>query len=264
MKLRSTAGSILVLLLAQVTFAQCALAQSGDPGSTSTTDVTPVSASRLAIGIFLGGNYTMHSGGLAFPAEAPPLIRYDEGSALGLAFGIRFDAALTGNFVLSGRLFAEQRGGEFTSDPFIMEIIGRDLRPEDMQLEDELETTLLIGGMDLLLQWHPAGGGFALMAGPSLGLRLTEEFSVIENIRSPAGATFLDGSTSKEMYSDDPGLTRSMQLGVRAGAGYMLPLGSGLALGAEVLYFYPLQTVTASYDWSLQDVQGNLALLFTL
>lgn len=217
-----------------------------------------------SIGVSVGGTFMMHSGGLVFPREAPPLISYDDASGFGPAFGVRISIPLSNSLALSPRLFAECRRGTFTSDPFMMEIIGRDMRPEDMMLEDELDVILRVGGLDLLLAWHPSGGGFYVAAGPSIGLRLYEEFRVTESILSPQGVTFLDGSASREMYDDDPGLSRSVHLGIRGGAGYLLSLNEDLALGGELLYLYPLQTVTEDDDWTLQGLQGTVTLQFNL
>lgn len=222
------------------------------------------SAARWSIGVSVGGTYMTHGGGLVFPREAPPLIRYDDASGFGPAFGVRITVPLTPSLALSPRLFAECRRGTFTSEPFMMEIIGRDMRPEDMMLEDELDVILRVGGLDLLLAWHPAGGGFYLAAGPSIGLRLYEEFTVTESILSPQGVTFLDGSTAREMYDGDPGLSRALQLGIRGGAGYAFPLNEDLALGCELLYLYPLQTVTEDDDWTIQGLQGTVTMQFNL
>ncbi|MDT8324094.1 MAG: outer membrane beta-barrel protein [Bacteroidota bacterium] len=228
------------------------------------SDDAEAASLRWSIGVSIGGTYMLHGGGLLFPREVPPLIRYDDASGFGPAFGVRVTVPLTSSLALSPRLFAECRRGTFTSDRFMMEIIGRDLRPEDMTLEDELDVTLRVGGLDLLLAWHPADGGFYLAAGPSIGLRLYEEFRVTESIVSPQGVTFLDGSTEREMYDDDPGLTRSVHVGLRGGAGYLLPLNEDLALGCELLYLYPLQTVTENDDWTIQGLQGTVTLQFNL
>jgi len=219
---------------------------------------------RSAIGITVGGTYSMHSGGLQFPREAPPHILYDEASGLGPSFGVRAQFPLMPTLALSPRLFAECRGGSFTSEPFVMEIIGKDLRPQDLRLEDELDAVLRLGGLDLLLTWAPMDNGLYFAAGPSIALRLYEEFRVTGRILSPDGVTFLDGSTEKEFYDDDPGITRSLHLGLRAGAGYQLALNQDLALGLETLYLYPLQSVTENDDWTLQGLQATLTLLFLL
>ena len=250
-------GCIFTLLLLTLTSVSLH-AQSGE-------DSAPAGATgRYAIGVTAGGTYMLHGGGFSFPREAPPRIAYDEASGYGPAFGVRVDIPLGQGFQLSPRLFAECRRGDFTSDPFVMEIIGRDLRPQDMLLEDELDMTLRVGGLDLLVTWYPAGSGFYLAAGPSIGMRLYEEFRITESIRSPAGVSFLDGSTSREMYDDDPGITRSLHLGLRAGPGYRLAIGSDLALALEVLYLYPLQSVAEDSDWTVQGLQGGVSLLFIL
>ncbi len=249
-----------VLPLAIFFFMTAAVLAQSDP----TVPAAPPEASTLAFGISAGGTLMMHSGPLQFPRETPPLIQYDDASGLGPALGLRANIAVTPNIGLSPRLFAEYRCGSFTSDPFTMEIIGRDLQPQDMVLEDELDVTLLIGGVDVLVTWAPTGGGWYFAAGPSVGIRLSEDFLVTESIRSPEGVTFLNGMDSQEMYDGDPGLTRSLHLGLRGGAGFQVALNRDLALGVELLYLYSLQSVTEDDDWTAQGLQGSIALLFLL
>ncbi len=219
-------------------------------------------APSMAFGVYFGALAASHSGGFTFPDEQPPVISYDDGSGVGPAFGIRADIRLLSSLSLSPRIFAECRRGTFTSDPFVMEIVGQDMQPQDMRLEDELDVIVRVAGLDLLVQWHPLPVNLYLAAGPSVGLKLYEEFTVTENILEPAGVAFLDGSRSREIYSGDPDRTRAFHAGIRAGAGYLLSLGSDLAAGAEVLYFLPLQTVTENDDWSMQGLQATLSFLF--
>ena len=242
----------------------------GAPGvlRAQTSDASPAAdtpakqRSSFAFGVYFGALASTHGGGFTFPGEQPPVITYDEGSGVGPAFGIRADIRLLSSLSLSPRLFAECRRGTFISDPFVMEIVGQNMQPQDMRLEDELDVTVRLAGLDLLVQWHPLPFDLYLAAGPSIGLKLYEEFTVTERILEPDGVTFLDGSRSREIHSGDPDRTRALHAGVRAGAGYMLRLGNDLAAGTEVLYLVPLQTVTEEDDWSMQALQATLSLLF--
>jgi hypothetical protein len=144
-----------------------------------------------------------------------------------------------------------------------MEIIGQGLEPQDMHLEAELDVTLRLAGLDALLMWSPFDAGPYVLAGPSIGMKLYEEFRVTERILDPEGVTFLDGSREHELY-DDPDVTRSMHLGVRVGFGYTMALNPDLALGIEALYLKGLQTVTETDEWSIQGLQATVALLFVL
>jgi hypothetical protein len=219
----------------------------------------------MRIGIFAGGLYSMHSGGFHFPESTlPPVTAYDEGNAFGPSFGVRFDIPLARGLWLSPRLFAECRRGDFTSNPFTTEIIGQDLQPQTMTLEDDLEVILRTAGVDLMVQWSPVAGGFYVLGGPSIGLKLYEEFRVTERIVSPARVTFIDGSREKEVYDDDPEFTRDLTLGLRAGAGYTIALNRDMALGVEAQYLILLQPVRDDSDWSLSGLQATLALLFAL
>lgn len=219
----------------------------------------------MRIGVFAGGLYSMHSGGFDFPESTdPPVTAYDEGNAFGPSFGVRFDIPLTTGLRLSPRLFAECRRGDFTSDPFMMDIIGQDLQPQPMTLEDDLEVILRTAGIDLMLQWSPLSRGPYLLAGPTIGMKLYEEFRVTERIVDPALVTFIDGSRAKEVYDDDPAFTRDLTVGLRAGIGYTLALNRDMALGVEAQYLMLLQTVREDSDWSLAGLQATLALLFAL
>lgn len=251
----------IVILLALLICAPGILqAQESDPSATPEPRARP--ASSFAFGVYVGALASTHSGGFVFPAEQPPVISYDDGSGVGPAFGIRADIRLMASLSLSPRLFAACRRGMFTSDPFVMEIVGQDMQPQDMRLEDELDVIIRVAGLDLIVQWHPLPFDLYLAAGPSIGLKLYEEFTVTESILEPGGVTFLDGSRSREVYSGDPDRTRALHMGVHAGAGYVLSLGSDLAAGAEVLYLVPLQTVTEEDDWSIQGLQATLSFLF--
>jgi len=234
----------------------------GQEGERSAAPEASATETSFAFGVYFGALAASHSGGFTFPDEQPPVISYDDGSGIGPAFGIRADIRLLSSLSLSSRLFAECRRGTFTSNPFVMEIVGQDMQPQDMRLEDELDVIVRVAGLDLLVQWHPLPIDLYLAAGPSIGLKLYEEFTVTENILEPAGVTFLEGSRSREVHSGDPDRTRALHTGVRAGAGYLLSLGRDLAAGAEVLYYVPLQSVTEDDDWSMQGLQATLSFLF--
>ncbi|MBN1448057.1 MAG: hypothetical protein JXA28_09005 [Bacteroidetes bacterium] len=244
------------------------LSVSAAPAQESTSESrtayrVPEHASRgWAFGVYLGVMVSAHSGGFIFPAEQPPMIAYDDGSGLGPALGIRVDIPFTSSLSLSSRLFAECRRGTFTSAPFQQMIIGQHLEPQPMSLEDELDVILRIAGIDLLLQWQPFDANLYLAAGPSLGFKLYEEFTVTERILDPPAVTFLDGSREREMYQGDPDMSRGVHAGIRLGLGYILPIGSDLATGAELSYVVPLQTVTEADDWKLTGLLATVTFLF--
>jgi hypothetical protein len=247
----------LILLATNVLSAQESGSESRDASRASER------ASRgWTFGVYLGVMASTHSGGFTFPDDQPPTIAYDDGSGLGPALGIRVDIPFTSSLSLSSRMFAECRRGTFTSAPFQQMIIGQHLEPQPMSLEDELDVILRIAGIDFLLQWQPFSANLYLTAGPSLGFKLYEEFTVTERILDPAAVTFLDGSREREMYQGDPDMSRGMHAGVRLGLGYVLPIGSDLATGAELLYVVPLQTVTEADDWSLTGLLATVSFLF--
>jgi hypothetical protein len=225
---------------------------------------TPVVPARapwhvgIAAGVFLG----MHSGGFSFPDDCADCGRYGDATGIGTALDLRVGIPLARWLRLESRISAECHRGTFTSDPIESVIIGSGMQPQSLQLEDELVYTLRIVGLDLLAAVPLGRSGLTVLAGPTIGFRITETATVTERILSPQGAVFADGSSAHTPFDGDTEIARGMHAGIRAGLGYMIPVGRDIALGAEATWRLPLQPVTETDDWQTSGLRTTLAVLF--
>jgi hypothetical protein len=216
------------------------------------------------LGISAGVISSMHSGGFSFPEECAECGRYGDGAGVGPAFDLRLSIPLAAWLRLEPRMFGECRRGSFTSDPIQTVIIGRDLKPQDLLLEDELDHALRLIGFDVMAAVQIGQSGIAVLAGPSFGFRVTETTVITERILSPGGAVFVDGSREHTTHDGDTEKARGMHAGIRAGLAYRLPLGRDLALGVEATWLLPLQTVSEGDDWTSSGIRGLVTMLFVI
>ncbi len=227
-------------------------------------DTPPAARAPWYFGISAGVFYGVHSGGFSFPGDCDACGVYDEASGIGSALDLRLSIPVTPWLRIEPRLFGECHVGDFTSDPIQTEIIGKDMKPQTLLLEDDFSYTLRLIGLDLMASVQIGKTGLAVLAGPAIGFRVTESASVNERILSPDGALFTDGTREHVVFDEDVSRARSMHAGIRAGVGYTLPLGSDLALGIEATWLLPLQTVGEDDDWKTAGARGLVSLLFVL
>ncbi|MFZ1731562.1 MAG: hypothetical protein WBQ23_05335 [Bacteroidota bacterium] len=218
----------------------------------------------MYLGISAGIFYSMHSGGFGYPAECEDCAVYGDASGIGTAFDLRLSVPLTPWLRFEPRLFGEGRSGDFTSDLIESEIIGKDMKPQQIQLEDEFSSSLQLVGIDLLAAFHIGRSGIAVLAGPAIAFRMSESATVTERILSPDGVTFLDGSREQTRFDGDTEIARGMHAGIRAGLSYTLPVSRALALGFEATYLLSLQTVSETDDWKTSGARGMLSVLYAL
>jgi hypothetical protein len=242
----------------QFSLAVPALAQETPGGDAS----SPPPRSLWYIGISAGAFFGLHSGGFSFPAACADCGRYEDGAGIGPAFDLRVSIPLTTWLRIEPRIFGECRSGDFTSDPIATEIIGKDLKPQALLLEDELRYNLRLIGIDLLAAVPIGRSGIAVLAGPAVGFNISETATVTERIVSPAGVTFTDGSTSHDVYDGDATNARGTHAGVRAGISYTQPIGRDLALGCEATWLLPFGTVGEDDEWKTSGIRGLLSFLF--
>ena len=253
---RSGAGALLLLVLL---FASAPLhAQDGAAAP------PPPARMPLHLGIGAGIFYGMHSGGFAYPEPCADCGRYGDATGVGTALDLRISIPLARWLRLEPRLSGECHRGVFTSDPIETVIIGSGLEPQSLQFEDEMTYTLRLAGIDLLAAVSLGSSGVSVLAGPTVGFRVTETATVTERILSPDGATFLDGSRERTAHDGDIELARGLHAGIRAGLGWTLPLGRDLALGVEATWRLPLQTVQESGDWKTSGLRATVAVMFLI
>ena len=250
-----------VLLLVLLAAAAPVGAQVSDSAA---PDDAPAARPPWYAGISAGMFYSMHAGGFAWPHACAECGVYDGGSGIGTALDLRVSIPVTRRLRVEPRLYGECHRARFTSDPIHVDIIGHDMQPQDVVLEDELTYTLRLIGIEAMAAVAVGPRGFSLLAGPAIGFRVTESATVTERIVSPDGVLFLDGSREHTVADGDADKARALHAGIRAGAAYMLPLGRDLQLGLEATWLLPLRTVADGAEWRTSGVRVLASLLFAM
>ena len=257
---RTTLAILAVLFALATPWATVLHAQQEEDAPTRPRPTVEVAAWHVGIGagVFFG----THAGGFSFPGDCADCGRYDDATGLGTALDLRVGIPLLRWLRFEPRISAECHRGTFTSEPIESVILGAGMQPQELQLEDELVYTLRLVGIDLLVAVPLGRSGISVLAGPTLGFRVTETATVTERILSPAGAVFAGGSDSHTPVDGDVEIARGMHTGIRAGLGYTLPVGRDIALAAEATWRLPLQPVTESDDWKTSGLRATIAVLF--
>lgn len=259
---RLHAGMMLVLLPLLVAVHTRALHAQEDPAATPPPAPRAMTGPSWHVGIGAGIFFAMHAGGFSFPGDCADCGRYDDATGIGTALDLRVGIPLARGLRLEPRIAAECHRGTFTSEPIESVIIGAGMKPQALLLEDELVYTLRLVGIDLLAAVMLGRSGLSVLAGPTIGFRVTETATVTERIVSPAGAVFADGTDAHTPYDGDAEVARSMHAGIRAGLAYTLPVGRDIALSAETTWRLPLQSVTETDDWQTSGLRATVAVLF--
>lgn len=222
----------------------------------------PGGAGGILIGPYAGVDYNMHSGGFSSTDGRFICCQADNGSGLGLVAGGKAFIPLSDAFSISPRLLYEGRGGTFTGTPDTVPIFGKDQRPEPMILAKEFKASIGTVGLDLLASYTLTDFGLYVAAGPSASYVVSKDFRQISTVASPSGATFLDGSTTREVFHGDIDLINTFQAALRGGIGANIQISDNLWLNPEALYGFPLTKFSKTSEWKGSTLQGTIGLLF--
>ncbi|MBS1913587.1 MAG: PorT family protein [Bacteroidetes bacterium] len=222
----------------------------------------PGDAGMLLIGPFAGLDYNMHTGQFTISDGNFSCCTADGGSGLGLVFGGKAFIPLSETFSLSPRILYEGRGGTFTGTPDSMLIFGQNQQLETAQIDKEFKASIGTLGVDLLATLTVTDFGLYLAAGPSASYVIAKDFSQTATITRPSGVTFLDGSTSQEMFHGDLDIINRFQMALRGGVGANIPIAQNLYLNPEALYGFPLTKFSKQDNWKGSTLQGTIGLMF--
>ena len=224
----------------------------------------PGAARMILVGPYAGIDFTRHTGNFTTTQNGLLCCSFEKGSGLGLAAGVKAFIPLGGNFDFSPRLLYENPGGEFTALLQQYPIRGQNNSVELVTLENTLDVTLHTLSVDLLAAYTFKPLGLYLALGPSAGFILANRFTKTETILGPPGVRYLDGRTAQEIFSESTEIPNTMTLSIRGGAGAMIPIGRGMRLNPELLYGFPLTTVSKDGEWKASTVQATIGVLFEL
>ncbi len=221
------------------------------------------SGATFLIGPYIGVNAAMHSGGFTITENGLTCCRFDKGSGLGVVGGIKAFIPLTENIDLSPRIAYEGRPGTFNDSSEPLPFLGANNQVELLRFDEELEAKLAAITFDILGTYTFTEFGLYAALGPSGAIFAGKSFTKIETIPGPAGVLYKSGGTSRQVTSGDLTNLAGLQLDLRGGAGVKYPITETLFLNPEVLYSFPLSTVTTVDSWKTSGLQGTLGLLIS-
>ncbi len=133
--------------------------------------------------------------------------------------------------------------------------------------EQSLETVLDYFSLDLM-GIIPVYKTLYLGIGPSVSLPNRTMYSQYEEILSPAGITFVDGSTKRKIISgkfgEDNIHKRQIRVALLLSAGAEIPLTGNFFINPEIGYSLPFTKVLSESDWKFQSLYAGISLKYSL
>ncbi|MBL0175343.1 MAG: outer membrane beta-barrel protein [Ignavibacteria bacterium] len=241
----------------------CALPLRADgPDAPGDRILFPGSVRMLLVGPYGGIDYNMHKGTFSTTENGQSCCTFEEGTGIGLVAGLKAFIPLTDNLDFSPRLLYENRGGDFTALLQRYPIRGRNNAVEFADLENTLDITLHTFTIDVFASYRFTSFGMYVTAGPSMSFLFGDDYIQTETILGPPGVVYIDGTTTKQMFSGTLDITESMLFAVRGGLGVIFPVSDNIRLNPEVLYSFPLTKLSKDGDWKVSSVQATIGVLF--
>lgn len=224
----------------------------------------PGSGSAWLFGPFGGITYNMHNGNFTTTDGRFICCEFDKGSGVSYVFGLKAFIPLSESIELSPRIQLEGRGGEFTKLQKSLPILGKNNKVELMDIEDKLDVTLTTGTIDILADYKIPFHGMYIALGPSFGFLLSKHFKKNETIVAPPGVTYLDGTTSKQVFDGEMDIVNSFFFALRGGVGANFQISESIYLNPEILYSYQFNKVSKNEDWKASSLLITLGILFSI
>ena len=222
-------------------------------------------ARGILVGPYAGINFNMHSGEFVLTENGIVCCTFNEGSGIGPVFGAKAMIPLTDQLSLSPRLAYESRKGDFetASDP--VPIFGQNNQVENVIFTDRLEANLATFNIDLLGTYTLADFGLYVALGPSAGIVMGKDFTKTEEITTPSGVEFQNGTgTEQELFSGELDIVNTLQFELRGGLGATIEISDAIFLNPELLYGFPFTKISKEDDWKTSPIQFTLGILFSI
>jgi outer membrane protein OmpA-like peptidoglycan-associated protein len=228
------------------------------------------SMNKLASGIMLGGALNMHNGVLTTNEGVLDCGIFDGTTSLRWLAGNYAMIPLDEKWALSPRLYYHKANGTFEANNPVSPLIAlSNGTTVPLTTTHTLDVSLDYLTLDALAQYFITDQLYGGL-GVSVGLATRNAFEQNENIISPQGATFLDGSTTRRIvagnFTDKQGAiaSNSIRLAAVANIGMMIPLSRSFILNPEVSFQYSFLNVITDADWKVHAARGSIGLMYVL
>lgn len=235
------------------------------------------SLSRLALGLHVAGVLTTSSADFDhFPGvlsciggQAPSRFSAASGGGISIAAMLSLNPSMAPGFMshLGGdlRVGIASVSTSFNADEVIGEAANAGGQPVPITTRYMLKTSLTEMRIEpSVAYWLSSEVPLHLRLGLRLGYMLGGTYDYKEQIASPGGATFGDGSDTRNPQNGDIAGMRKLQFGVTAGVGYEIGLGGALAIRPELSALLGFQSPVSGLTWKPSEVRFGISLLYSL
>lgn len=220
-------------------------------------------------GGYIGFNLNSHTANFSkLPGIPNCCPRFETGSGTGLNFGVLYEYKIANDFWIGNRLGIMTLDGTLSSiEKTTLNTINGSIAGE---FEHKVESSFMNIGLEPSLIYNPFGDLF-LSFGGRIGTNITNTYSQIETIISPAGqGTFIDengNDTKKRTRNENSGDLQdvnTLQLGMVLGLSYELPLNqkNNLRLSPEISYYMGLTDLVQDSSWKANSLRGGIAIKY--
>jgi outer membrane protein OmpA-like peptidoglycan-associated protein len=245
------------------------IAQQSSP-SDPTTNWKSKHQNRLLLGVIGGGSLNFHRGILTTKEGILECGQFENATTLGWLLGNSINIPITEQLSIAPTLYFHKANAGFSAgNPVQPRVSLGNGSTVPMNTDHTLNVSLDYLTLDVPLRYFINERLYAFVGG-SIGFNIGTSFEQEENILSPTGLTFLDGSTTRKVFAgtftDANGVSSSSALRFAGivGVGYMLPVSQSIIVHPELSYQYALSPVLADNDWKVHALRGGIGISYVL
>jgi len=237
--------------------------------SINITFAQKINENNSKYGGYIGFNLNSHAANFTkLPGIPNCCPRFEEGSGTGFNLGVLYEYKIADDFWIGTRL------GIMTLDGILTKTETTTLNTDNGSIagefEHKVESSFMNIGFEPSLIYNPFGALF-LNVGGRIGSNLSNTYSQVETIVSPAGqGTFIDENgidTKKRTRNENSGDLQdvnALQFGLIFGLNYELPLNksNSLRLSPEISYYLGMTNMVQDSTWQVNSLRGGIAIKY--
>ncbi|PLX28773.1 MAG: hypothetical protein C0600_09330 [Ignavibacteria bacterium] len=218
---------------------------------------------RAQVGLVGGLDFSWQSGAYTTGDAQFDCCRFSGGNGIGRVAGVRSIVSLTPLTFLRAGVTFEQLNAIYPVEMEAYPVLTRENRVVFAQFEEELEISLDLFTVDMMIAYRVVPPGMYVAAGPSYSVFMSKHQTQTERLISPPDIEFVDGGRS-HLLLDSEIEDLSSFLSLRLGAGAFVPLSQMFFANPEVLFTLPLNDVQEDGEWSVAGFTFTLGVLLVL
>ncbi len=226
-------------------------------------DVLSPSPKLWYIGPQVGLNLNSHPGDFLPDCEQ---CNFSDGAGAGIMVGVQLERRLSPSLGLAVKLLYDDKRADYTETLLKQSRVVSDQTTAVVDLERTMNVELAYVVLNPVVEIFPVKNLY-LLAGPGLGLPLQSRYHIVERLLDDQYVYYQTGKgeivIGKEDWNEIPDIS-SLRIDFRVGVGYDLRLGYSTFLTPEIIYEYPLTTISADDNWKASAIRFAAVLKFAL